>query len=551
MRQAVRLSWIGNLEKFSLDIWPDAFKAEKMIDQRREYMDHLADETIAQLAITAYRGFFKTTGILLYMAYCAAFRIHPYVQYVSKAEDYSIAQCQNMLQMVLANPTFREYFGNIKPVKYEGLDPQFSRGAFFLSDPHSGKPFMLVNPRGWEQQINGALAAVGDVLARPTLQIVDDGEDREAVMNVDRRKKYRGFIDATLFPCVSEERPGKGPWQGLRWKKDVIRQNRRGPWRRIYADTIKHNDAYLSNVLTNPHWTVLRYPKAERRADGQYYSLIPTIVSDEEIRTEIKGFADNGDMDHYAREYLCRAQADESAVWTRDMYQYFREGDLRISTDPQYQRYIIMDPARTAKKTSCPSAILAVAVDTETGKYYLRKLKHGRIEWTKQLDEMFKLAIDTHTKWIGVEITGSDDIIKHQMEQEKIRRGLTGVVQFVWLDGRDVSGRALEGEEGNSKQKGKEVRAETVFPLYVQRRIYHEISLKNGPLEAEQLGYPENVQWDALDCAGYIPVMDRKLGIVCKVREQATLPHHYRAKDKKLEQAMAQHHRIMRRRAFI
>lgn len=554
MQQAIRLSWMGNLEKFCQDLWPEAFTDKKMTPQRREYMRYLVDESVPQLAITAYRGFAKTTYMLMYLAYCAAFRIHPYIQYVSKSEDYSITQCQNLLQLILTNQRYIEFFGHMKPGKYEGVDLQFGRGAFYLADPHTGKPFMMVNPRGWEQQINGALVAVGDRLVRPTLQIIDDGEDREAVQNSDRRKKYSSFIEGTLFPCVSEERPSsKGGRKGLYWTDAVMADSGsgRGPWRRIYADTIKHNDAFIVGLLSSKQWVTLRYPKAERRSDGRYYSLVPGVVSDDEIRLEIASYAEKGLLDDYAREFLCKAQADESAVWTREMYRYYREAEQRISSDAAYKRYIIMDPARTAKKTSCPSAMIAVGVNEDTGDYYVRKLVHGRLEWPKQLDALFQLALETNTRWVGVEITGSNDILKHTLETEARRRGMSGVVQWVWLDGSDVSGKVMEGEDGSSKQKSKEARAETVFPLYQQGRVYHEVSVKNSALEREQLGYPENVFWDALDCAGYIPVMDRKIGVNIRQRERPKLPRHIDERDSKMHKAVQINHKHARRRAFM
>ncbi len=51
------------------------------------------------------------------------------------------------------------------------------------------------------------------------------------------------------------------------------------------------------------------------------------------------------------------------------------------------------------------------------------------------------------------------------------------------------------------------------MPTHPNGHIWHDVSLRDSPLEAQEKSYPNCTFWDALDCVGHIPQAMQKLGI--------------------------------------
>ena len=207
------------------------------------------------------------------------------------------------------------------------------------------------------------------------------------------------------------------------------------------------------------------------------------------------------------------------------MFHYYSEaaaGDGKsmfgLNKDPELHRFLIVDPARTAKSRSCPSAILAVATDYNRGRVHFRKTIARRMSQDALLDTAFTTAFDMNTKVIGVEITGLGDAGKWMWMNYASQHGYKNI-EFVWLEGTDLP----KGDWGAGDDAAKRARASQGLPLYQKHMVYHEESLRGGILETMELSYPLCSSWDIMDCMGYVPTMLHMAGRVFATKQPG--PH--------------------------
>jgi|GEM_PF-1116178 len=471
---------------------------EPMTYQHDDVWSMLDDETLPRVVCCAWRGFGKTTMYEAKVVKSILYRQQQFIMVVGKSEDYATAITENIKAILTTNPIIRKLFGRLKPRKInsDDFDFPFSKSSWFIVDPQTQEPICFVTPRGAKQQVRGAQIFIGGRIRRPTLILVDDLEDSEEVDNEELRKKLRKWVDGDLLPCVSRKRPNP---RTNRWNTVEA-----SDWRVFYMDTLKHEDAEIQNLLNRTDWKGVVYPQSELRQDPdgkkRYYSLVPELISHEQVRAEVKAAVQANEIDTYCREKMCLPMSPEHAEWQRDYYQYYSEAEIDLSHGVKIERFLIIDPARTKQPKSAFTAILAVAVDLDNGRIYLRDLVNERMSPKEMHDKIFEKALMFNTRVIASEATGMDEHWKYALQNEASKRGLG--VEFVWLKS---SGVPRTGDFGTGKNAVKCARASTMLPFYQARCVYHEYSLKHGPLEMQQLSYPKPSYWDALDCMGYIP----------------------------------------------
>jgi hypothetical protein len=173
-----------------------------------------------------------------------------------------------------------------------------------------------------------------------------------------------------------------------------------------------------------------------------------------------------------------------------------------LNKNADLERFVIIDPARTNNMKSCPSGILYVAVDYKQGRVHFRKEINQRLSQDELLDTTFNTAFDMNTKIIAVEITGLGDAGKWMWINYARMKGYNDF-QFVWLEAKGLP----KGDFGKGDDAAKRARASQILPLYQKHMVYHDVSLRGGSLEGQELSYPMSTQWDILDCAGYVPTM--------------------------------------------
>jgi phage terminase large subunit-like protein len=333
---------------------------------------------------------------------------------------------------------------------------------------------------------------------RPTLILVDDLEDDKALKNDELRKETADWMYGPVCECIDQDyQPSARSGMWNRPKNDY---SWLPPWRIIYVDTLKHNDAFMNHILNSSDWYSVRLPQSELRldADGKkrYYSLVLELISNEQVRAQVNKAERTGKLDVYCREKMCIPMSPTHASWTNDMFKRYRDRETNLSNNKDIVKGIIVDPARTANRRSAFSAILGIAVDLKAGKFYMRDLINRRMEDREIIEKTFEMAIALRTRWIAIESAGLGTWGMHAFKNEAERRNLG--VEFIELNASSIP-RASE------YSSIKEARAAQMLPYYQMGHVYHEEVLTDSALERQMLQYPLCSFWDAIDCAGYIP----------------------------------------------
>lgn len=492
---------------------------DAMTYQHDDYWECMDDEEAAFTGYCGWRGFGKSVGTKTKLVKGICFRQQPFSLLVGKTHDFAAGETEGAKTELIVNARIRYFFGSMKATSYEGLDQQFSRKAWFASDPISGEPIAFVCPKGVGQQVRGINVRIRGKFRRPTMIFIDDLEDKDLINSEEYRQKTWAWLSADLLPCP-DQRKKPNPHTN-RWKEEPDNPQWTPPWRIWYQDTFKHEDSAMAKILNSTQWKTRLWGQSAARDTGEkdprsgdpiqeYYSLIPDLISDETVRAEVKHAIEGGNLDEYAMEKMCLAVAPGHMSWTKEGYQYYHEDlEKKIQKDDGYDRFIIVDPAKTANPRSAYTAILAVACNVTTGKIFIRKLINERLSSREIVEKSFELCVATNSTMMGIEDKGLEDWIRHQYKNERSSNKDYHRIRFIWLEAR---GSGAEGDFGTGREAIKRARAAKILFYYEKKVVWHHASIKGSPLEQQQLSYPKPKWWDALDCAGYIPKVLEELG---------------------------------------
>jgi hypothetical protein len=496
-------------EHFAQTFLPETFN-QPMTYQHKRVWELLDNPLLPRIGACCYRGFGKSSMAEARIIKGILYRQIHHIMVVGANHDAAAQTTENIKTELLTNSLIRDVFGNMKPRTATDLTLVFSKKTFFLSDPITGDPIACVHPKGVGQRVRGTRVKVNGKTQRPDYIFPDDVEDDEGVMNEDTRRKTRFWFDNALFHCVGRERPN--PRTGL-WDRPSDDPLWTPPWQLVYTDTLKHPDAHIAHLMGNTSWHFENFPQAEFRVDNdgskRLYSLVPEIISNEQVRVEYNEAKEAGNLDGYCQEKLCSPMSAEMAAWQREYFHYYDESTFipgaksmySVNNSPDWERFMIVDPSRNDTPHSVPSGIIMCGANYDQGRILFRKTISEKLSTKKLIDRVFDLAIDYRTKIIGIEITGLEDAGKHLFTSAAIQRGLD--VEFVWLDGRQLP----KGDFGKGTDSAKRARASQILPYYEDGVVIHERSLAKGHLEASCLSYPKCAEWGLLDCAGYVPTM--------------------------------------------
>ncbi len=468
----------------------------------------LDNDTLPKIVQLAWRGFGKSAAMTAKLVKSICYRELIYALYVSKTNDAATAETENVKRELLGNERIRYMFGNFKGQTYNGVETQFSRTAWYVSDPaKDGQPFGFINPRGAEQQVRGTNVHLLGKKQRPNMIFCDDLEDDQLVLSEENRQTLSRWFFGSLMEVIDTQ---KQPVASTgRWN---VKPGEFPPWRVFYADTLKHEDALIAHLVEDPSWHGVVLPQCERRLcdDGKnrYFSLVPELVSNSQVREEAANAKRQNRLDTYAREKMCKPVPPEQAQWTRDGFKYYSEADVQLSLNPNVDRFIIVDPSKSATPQSDPSAALFCAADCRAGIVYLRHLLNERMMPHEFTDEVLRLSVYYNTPDIFVEHTGGSESLKHHWKN-RASETLSAKPNFYWLSAHQPT---RYGDYGTGKDAVKRARAAQIIPYYQMGYIYHEYSLEGSALEQQELSYPKPARWDALDCAGYVPQALEEMG---------------------------------------
>lgn len=412
-----------------------------------------------RIAIAAPRGIGKTSIARAVAMRAILFRLKKFIIYLSNSATSAEMQTENIKRDLISNAQVRKLFGSIKDSisNTMHIDESFSKSAWTAY----GEIYIL--PRGAGQQVRG----LNWSNHRPELVVIDDLEDKNEIRSEENRKKLKDWFWSDLMK--TEDRYHKGCTF-------------------IYIDTIKHEDSLLVDLIESPEWATIQLSIC----DENYKSYDSNYMTDAEIKAEVDEHRRLGTLDSFYMERMNVPIATEDAVFKQEYFRYFEDlGDsLKIGNEEPLRTYpmlhlTIVDPARTVKLQSADSAVITVAVDRSSRKYFVRDIVSRKFYPDEIYDELFR-QVEMYSSFIlGYDHVGLSQFITQPLENECRLRGIHPLL--VELPDR----------------RSKEERVATLAPLYRLGYIYHN---KNncGKLEGQLLGFPRAKLWDTMDCLAYL-----------------------------------------------
>ena len=434
-----------------------------------------------KIVITAPRGIGKTSlvgeGLT---SKSIGFGLVPFMYYVGSTATHAIAESENIKMAMQSSLLHKQSFGDfmVPPI---GASTEFSKEGW-VAHSQVGYKQTRVLPRGSGQQVRG----LRFMHHRPSLFVIDDFEDAEAIMNDEIRDKNWKWLLSDLFEAKSS------------YSDD---------YQFIYIDTLKHEDSCLARLHKHPEWTSLSFSIC----DEDYNSLIPEFVSTEKIKAEVESHRELGTLDIFAQEKMGQAISKEGALFTPNMFKDYDEQSEEFQEALNMGRIrnvIIFDPAKKEAGKGADNAIVCWGVDTYNGRLYLRDVDNGRWAPSEAQRRCLDMAQLYRTMHVVVEASGLDDYIKHPMQNLASLRDQ--VVDFIWV----------YGKRGSGKTSGKILRIGALEPSYRKGLIYHNKRI-GAKIELQLLSFPRSKKLDIMDAAAYI-VEVLEMGMVYFFSNEAT-----------------------------
>ena len=357
-----------------------------------------------RVAIAAPRGHGKSTAIShAYILASALFRERKFILLVSDTETQAVNFLNDIKQELKDNEDLIELF-QIKGFKKEtetDIVVEFQDGYMFR---------ILV--RGAEQRVRGLK---WDHL-RPDLIVCDDLEHEEAVLNKDRRDKFKRWFNGALLPCLA--------------KHGIIR----------IVGTVMHLDSLLNMLLPEdsnrstvieplrtysknrkPVWKSVRY-----RAHNEDFSqlLWPEMYDREFFEAKRDSLVNQGMPEIYAQEYL-NYPIDESTS-------YFKRGDFTEITKHTLDKiaegeyplnyYVGCDLAVSTIERTDFSVFVIVGVD-EKGILHVVDVHRGRLDSLEIIDEFFAIQRKYRPSFFAMERGTINSSLGPILRAEMISRG--------------------------------------------------------------------------------------------------------------------------------
>lgn len=462
---------VGSIISFGRAIMPEMFTAktppmhyaieEALLDPFKENVSIVAPRASGKSSVgvelNALHHLFCYDRYLYEMGHAESGDLTPrYVVIISKTQREAKARL-NTIKRVLGHDgsyssNFRKVFGNW------GEDT----ASVWQEDFIQLKNGSAVRAIGMRQPGRGMKAGT----QRPTLSIVDDGEDEENTRTPEALEKNLRWLEQVVVPAMS----------------------RTGFSKVVVIGTPINTDCMVVKLFETPGWHSMWFknqPDQKRsmwwsEAENQwhYYKdvLWPDIEPAERLIDRKEKLEAMGLLSSFYREYCCEIVGDEDQIFLPE-YEMYYEGELRFDEAEQpYMRItkrssrgsqtlkelekpqefpvsvvMAVDPAASQNIRADKTAIAAIAIDKFDNLYVLpyvheRLMPHQIIE----------------------KIVGQEKVYKPARLVVETSAAFGFVTDYLWKDHRI---RAMTDKPTQAK-KGEGSRLEAMQPLMKQGRIW-------------------------------------------------------------------------------
>lgn len=423
------------------------------------------------IAIAAPRNHAKSTaGTIAYGLAELLFRNRRYLVVVSDTEAQAAMFVQQMASELQTNKDLIELFGLKKNEKGEVAFIRDSQTDIIVQFD-DGATFRIV-AKGAEQKLRGMLWNN----MRPDLVIVDDLENDELVMNVDRRTKLKRWVRGALIPMMS--RTGKFRMWGTVLHEDSVLNNLM-PKRQ---DKFFRSTA-LKDWTENPRKTMWRSLKYRAHNPDLSEILWPERFDKGYFIIRRNEAAAAGMSDVYSQEQL-NEPIDESVALVK------RSDLLEIKDEDKTKRlryYITADLAVSEAQRSDYTVFVVAGVD-ENRIIHIKQVIRERLDSKEILDLIFTLDSHYQPEAFGIEKMLILQTLGPFFREECQRRQQFPVIVPLSHEGKDKVQR-FKNMQGR-------LRAKTV--KFEKQSDWYPV------FEDEMLKFPRGTKDDQVDALAYL-----------------------------------------------
>ncbi len=361
------------------------------------------------VAIAAPRGHAKSTSISLsYVLASVLFRHKKFVLMVSDTETQASLFLGSIKQELQENEDIIELFGIKRDtngkVKFK-KDTETDIIVEFNETDDEGRPLTFrIIAKGAEQKLRG-LVWNG---TRPDLIVGDDMENDEAVMNKDRREKFRRWFYGALLPCRATH--GEVRIVGTILHMDSMLE-RLMPRE---SDKLTKNEGLRTFTTRRQMWKSYKY-----KAHNTDFSLIlwEEKHSEDSLKQIRQEYIEQGMPDVYSQEYL-NIPLDESNT-------YFKKSDfLSIREDDKQKKlnyYVAGDFAISEKERADWTVLIIGGVD-EDGFIHIKNVIRDRMDGLTIVETMLQIQRIYDPFAFGIEDTQITKAVGPFLNREMIQQ---------------------------------------------------------------------------------------------------------------------------------
>ena len=382
-----------------------------------------------QVAIGAPRGHAKSTAVThAYTLANVLFRYADYVVVISDTERQAIQFLGDIKMELIENDKLRQLFRINKFIKETETEIIVSMGP----DNHR---FRIV-----VSSAMGSLRGFKWRGKRPNLIICDDMENDEAVLNEERRAKFREWFYGALLPALSDY--GKIRLVGTVLHFDSLLERLMPPTTGDDAKYTVTEGLKQYSTKEGRSWFSIKY-RAHTDFDDFSEILWPEKFTVDRLRAIRDDYVAQGYPEGYSQEYLNYPIAEQTA--------FFRKQDFLPMEPHDYESaknyYAAMDLAISSKDKRSYTVIVVGGV-TDEGYLCIVDVYRQRMDSREMID----LILDIHQRYEPEIFVMEEGALKQSigpfLKSEMLRRGsFPNIVGKVPSTDKRTRARAIQGRK--------------------------------------------------------------------------------------------------------
>jgi predicted phage terminase large subunit-like protein len=357
----------------------------------------------AFVAIAAPRGHAKSTVVThCYVLAALLFRERKYAIIVSETSTQSVQFLGDIKKELVGNEDLLELFGTGKFIKdvEDDLIYEFDDGHQFR-----------VQAKGAEQKVRGLKWKS----LRPDLIVCDDIEGDEAVINRERREKFKRWFNGALLPCRSST--GIVRIVGTIIHLDSLLEGLM-PERQLGASKQKSliHEPLAEYTLLKTNWKSIKF-----RAHTDDFSEIlwPEMWPKKKLKDERDRYVAQGLGDVYSREYLNIPLDESNTYFRRTDFLSRNESDKKLSLN-----YYVTADLAISLRDRADYSVFAVAGMDDSGRLHLVNVVRDRMDAQQIVDTILLLQKQYKPSLFGIEAGVIQKSIGPFLNKEMLQTGI-------------------------------------------------------------------------------------------------------------------------------